>query len=139
MKRIVFGVFIATLMTGLVLAQDQDADNVRIVTTGQIIKIDSKKKTFQFRITLDEFPRGRGFGSSRGRGGRGPAPGGNPSGGDVQYIPTIEVKVFVTEKTAMKSRDAVIDFSKLRIGDRISLTGVHRDKNYEIDALQIDR
>ena len=134
MTRLVIGLFIATLMTGLVLAQDRDADNVRIVTTGQIIKIDSKKKTFQFRITLDEFPRGRGgFGSPRGRGGRGPV------SDNVQYIPTVEVKVFVTEKTALKSRDAMIDFSKLRIGDRISLTGIRRGKNYEIDALEIDR
>src|SRR4051812_15798861 len=121
MGRAITILFIAVVVSAAGLAQD--ADNVRIVTTGQIVKVDSKKKTFQFRITLDEFPRGRGFGGPRGRGGRGgPVPGGNQAPGDAQYVPTIEVKVFVSDKTTLKSVAGAIDFSKLRVGDRISIT-----------------
>ena len=103
-------------------AQDQNAGSVRIVTTGQILKVDSGKKTFQFRIALDAFPpgsvRARNRGARRGQRGR----------GNEILIPTIEVKVFLNDADM---------FSRLRVGDRVSLTGVRRGKGREIDALRV--
>src|SRR5215475_9918608 len=73
--------------------KDKDTDNVRLVTTGEILKVDSKKKTFEFRIVLDEFPRGfyggRGGGRGGRMGGRGRFPGPPPQarGRGAQYVP----------------------------------------------------
>jgi hypothetical protein len=122
------------------IGASQANDSVRIVTSGVILKIDAKKKTFQFRITLDAFPRGFGGYGGRGRnGGRGgPFP---RSRGSVnpQGIPVVDVKVYVSQKTTLKSQGEGLVFAALRVGDRISLTGVHKGKGTDIDAIEIDR
>jgi hypothetical protein len=150
MNRIlVFVTFVLLVTPPSVTAGDRDTDNIRLVTTGEIIKIDSKKKTFEFKIILDAFPRnGRGYGgpggSRSGRmGGRGPFPGRYPGGtrgrGNVQYIPTLEVKVFTSEKTTLKAGSSGVDFSIFRVGERVTVTGVHRGKGTDIDAIEVSR
>src|SRR5262249_49291603 len=97
--------FALIILIGAVSLRGADAerngDNVRLVTTGQILKVDAKKKTFDFRIVLDAFPRGNGrYGGPRGMGGGGPYPGRSPGarGRGVQYVPVLDVKVYTSEK-----------------------------------------
>ena len=149
MKRILALVtFVAIFAPWSITAADRDTDNVRLVTTGEILKIDSKKKTFEFKIILDAFPRnGRGYGGPVGggrggrMGGRGPFPGRYPGGarGNVQYIPTLEVKVFTSEKTTLKAGSSGVDFSILRVGERVTVMGVHRGKGTDVDAIEVSR
>ena len=145
MNRILALVTFVFLVTPpYVTAVDRDTDNVRLVTTGEILKIDSKKKTFEFKIILDAFPRnGRGYGGPGGgrggrMGGRGPVPGRYP-GGNVQYIPTLEVKVFTSERTTLKAGSRGVDFSIFRVGERVTVTGVHRGKGTDINAIEVSR
>ena len=121
-----------------VTAADNDVDNTRLVTTGEILKIDSKRKTFEFRIILDAFPRG-GYGGPRGgRGGRGRFP--PPQGrGNVQYVPVLDVKVFTSEKTSVKVGRNSADFSIFKVGERVTVTGVHRGKGTDINAIEVSK
>ena len=124
-------------------ADNKDAEGVRLVTTGEILKIDSKKKTFEFRIVLDEFPRGFYGGRGGGRGGRmggrgrfpGPLP--PPRGRGVQYVPVLEVKVFTSERTSLKAGANSTDFSIFKVGERVIVTGLHCGKGTDIDAIEV--
>jgi hypothetical protein len=126
------------VLPAVAASQDQTNDNVRIVTSGVILKIDAKKKTFQFRITLDAFPRGFGGSSGRGRNG-GPFPRRSQGPVNPQAVPVVEVKVYVSQKTALKSQGETFNFATFRVGDRVSVTGIHRGKGTDIDAIEIDR
>jgi hypothetical protein len=125
--------------------KDKDADNVRLVTTGEILKVDSKKKTFELRIVLDDFPRGfygRGGGRGGRMGGRGRFPGPfppPPNGRGVQYVPVMDIKVFTSEKTSLKSGRNSTDFSIFKVGERVTVTGIHRGKGTDIDALEVSK
>jgi hypothetical protein len=123
--------------------EDKDADNVRLVTTGEILKIDYKKKAFEFRIVLDDFPRGfygRGGGRGGRMGGRGRFPGPfPPNGRGVQYVPVMDIKVFTSEKTSLKSSRNSVEFSIFKVGERVTVTGVHRGKGTDIDALEVSK
>jgi len=123
-------------------AADNDVDNTRLVTTGEILKIDSKKKTFEFRIVLDAFPRA-GYGGPRGgRGGRGPFPGRFPpprGRGNVQYVPVLDVKVFTSDKTSVKIGRNFTDFSIFKVGERVTVTGIHRGKGTDINAIEVSK
>ena len=145
---------VVALLSVSVMAQDKaaekDSDKIRIVTTGEIRKIDAKNKTFQFRITLDSFPgggqrpqNGGGRGGGRGRRGGGgnpfPFPGGQGRGNGPTPIPVIEVKVFTSEKTALKDSDSAFTFSSLKVGQRVAVTGIHKGKGNDIEALEVDK
>ena len=115
----------------------QESEHVKIVTTGQIRKLDAKKKVFELMITLDAMPpqRSNRGGGRGGRGGRGGFPGGQPQGrGGQEPIPVVESKVFVTDRTTFSNGD----FDKLRIGQRVTVTGIHKGKSEtDIEALEI--
>jgi hypothetical protein len=145
-KRMCSWVLLVGIWSMAALAvENKDADNVRIVTTGEIIKIDSKKKTFDFRITLDSFPRGGRYGGGypggRGgrMGGRGRFPGQYPGRGNVQYVPVLEVKVFTSDRTSFRLENNSSDFSLLKVGERVSITAVRHGKNNDIDAIEISK
>jgi hypothetical protein len=80
-------------------------------------------------------PGGRG-----GRGGGGGFPGGGIPGGGGR--PTAnqakEYKVFVTKDTEMKLYGTKIDFTDLRVGDRITVEGNPKGKN-DLSAMTITR
>ena len=125
-----------------VRAADNESDNVRLVTTGEILKIDAKKKTFEFRVSLDSFPRGgyRGRRGGSGRmGGRGRFPGGYPGGGrgNPQSSPTLDVKVFTSERTSLRLENNSSDFNRLKVGERVTLTAVHHGKGNDVDAIEV--
>jgi hypothetical protein len=136
------GLVFVFVCTG-VSSADKDADNVRIVTVGQIRKIDLKKKTFQFAIALDSGPIRGGFGGRGGRGGPRGGRGGRfpryPGAGEIQVNPTIEVTVFTSERTILKSAGNAVDFSTLRVADQVSVTGIHKGGNTDLEAIEIDR
>src|ERR1700704_3161828 len=77
MKRLgVLGVL--ALAVGSIYGQTPplDSEYVKIVTTGEIKKIDDKNKTFQFKFSLDPAPA-----VNRARGPQQPQGGGGPGGG----------------------------------------------------------
>jgi hypothetical protein len=137
---------LAILASGsFVCAQDKGSEYVRIVTTGEIRKVDQKNKTFQFKITLDRAPRngynrggntGRGPGRGGGRrGGRFPAP--IPS--SASQPDSIEVKVFVSPGAVIRGDQTAFNFSDLKAGDHVSVTGIHKGTGNDIEAIEIQR
>jgi hypothetical protein len=144
-KKLICGLILLTGLWSIAVlgAENKDTDNVRIVTTGEIIKIDAKKKTFDFRITLDSFPTGGRYGGGypgrRGgrMGGRGQFPGPGRSNG--RYVPVLEVKVFTSDRTSFRLESNSSEFSLLRVGERVSITAVHHGKYNDIDALEISK
>ncbi len=130
----------------VVVAADESSENVRLVTTGEILKVDTKNKTFEFRIVLDaSFRRGGGYGGrnsgrrSGGMGGRGRFPGRFPGGlpGNGPYVPTLDIKVFTSEKTSLRVGGDSPDFSRLRPGERVTITAVHHGKGNDVDAIEV--
>ena len=153
--RLRFAALVVTIAAfgGLVRAQDRaTTENVRLVATGEIRKVDQKSKTFQFKITLDR-PTfggyGRGGGNPGGPGGRGGAgrrgggryPGGAPDRPTVQGIPeSIEVKVFVSPNTVIRGDQEGFNFSNLKMGQHVSVTGIHKGTTgTDIDAIEVQR
>src|SRR5436305_302941 len=118
-------IFLAMIWSAsVVIGADNNEDNFRIVTTGEILKIDAKKKTFEFRIVLDSFPPGGRYGGPRG-GGRGGRIGGRGRFPEtVLYIPTMVVKVFISDRTSLRLANGSADFSLLKVGQRVSVTAV---------------
>jgi len=122
-----------------------DSDSVKLVTTGRIEKVDTKHKTFQFKFNLDQPQFGRvaarpypgGMGRRRGR--IGGYPGGYPRGPNSAPDNTMEVKVFVSDATRLKTATNSLEFSDLRPGDRITITAVHRGHGDDLDAQVVTR
>jgi hypothetical protein len=114
----------------------QDTESIRIVTTGQIRKIDARKKTLEFWVFLDSMPPRMGRGGRGRRGGGYPQP--PPSRGGQESPPVVTTKVFITQRTVFRKGDGPGDFALLRIGQRVTLTGVRKGKSAtDIEALEI--
>jgi hypothetical protein len=152
--RFTASVLVIIASAGFLRSQDRAPENVRIVATGEIRKVDQKNKTIQFKITLDKeqfggFNRPGGApGGQRpgGRGGGGGRRGGGPIGGRGPTRPSnagqpdsIEVKVFVTPNTVIRGDHEVFNFSNLKTGQHVSLTGVHKGTGNDIEALEIQQ
>jgi hypothetical protein len=112
----------------------QDTESIRIVTTGQIRKIDARKKTLEFWVFLDSMPPRMGRGGRGRRGGPQPP----PNRGGQEPPPVVTTKVFITQRTVFRKGDGHGDFAQLRIGQRVTLTGVRKGKSAtDIEALEI--
>lgn len=126
------------------------AEDAQRLTTGQITKIDAKKKILTVREAPLNEPAtaapnsnsnsrnggmgGGGMGGRR-RGGMGT---GYPGGGSSTPKPQgKEFKVTVTDKTAIKDSVTSIGFDLLRVGDRISIQGLPKGKGEDLQATQI--
>jgi hypothetical protein len=133
-------------------AQTGDTENVKIVTTGEIKKIDDKNKTFQFKFNLDLPPfvnRGpvnqppQGGGRPGGMGGRRRGgigyPGGNRYPAPAAVENSKEVKVFTSDSTSLKDSNATLRFSDLKKGDHVTVTAIHKEHGDDIEALVIKR
>jgi len=148
--REAFAALVLTIfVTGIAGAQEKDSEYVRLVTSGEIRKVDQKNKTFQFKITLDRPSRG-GYNRPGGNpGGRGPGRGGGRRGGGGRFpapFPnaatqpdSIEVKVFVSPSTVVRGDQTEFNFSNLKAGDHVSVTGIRRGSGNDIDAVEIQR
>jgi hypothetical protein len=122
-------------------AAADDSDFVKLVTTGQVEKVDARHNTFQFKFYLDpsEVPRrtspppypGR-MGGRRGRIGGYPYPNRPPDN-------SMEVKVYVSEATRFKGHSSSFQLSDLKPGDRITVTGTHHPKGDDLDAQAVAR
>ncbi len=125
--------------------QSTDTENVKIVTTGEVRKIDDKDKTFQFKFKLDQPPSSNrpqqspiGRGGGRRRGGIG-YPGGNRAPVPAAVDDTKEIKVFTSTVTTFKDTKGDLQFSDIKKGDRITVTAIHRGKGDDIEALAVKR
>jgi hypothetical protein len=148
-KTFITSVLMIIGAAGLLRSQNSTTENVRIVATGEVRKVDAKNKTFQFKITLDRAQRGgfnrpggnpgqrqpgRGGGGRRGGpiGGRAPSP--PVSGGQSD---SIEVKVFVSSNTEIRGDHEGFNFSNLKSGQHVSVTGIHKGSGNDVEALEI--
>jgi hypothetical protein len=152
--RGILGVLAGALIVAaapLIHAQTTDSEYIKIVTTGEIRKIDDKNKTFQFKFSLDPPPsinRGRGTqagGRPDGIGGRRRGGVGFP-GGNRFPVPaepddnSKEVKVFTSDATSLKDASkSDIHFSDLKKGDRVTVTAIHKGKGDDIEAIAVKR
>ena len=137
-------VFTIALSLGAVwIAAADDADSVKLVTTGRIDKIDTKHNTFQFKFMMDpEQPVRRPVQNA-------PYPGrvGGRRGGRIGGYPprnttednSKEVKVFVSDATRVKGAFNSMQFSDLKSGDRVTVTATHRPHGDDLDAEVIAR
>jgi hypothetical protein len=133
--------------TAVIHAQTQttDSEYIKIVTTGEIRKIDDKNKTFQFKFNLDQAPTVRpqpqtrpgGIGGRR-RGGIG-YPGGNRFPAPTAEDNSKEVKVFTSDATSVKDGKSDLHFSDLKKGDRVTVTAIHKGKGDDIEAIAVKR
>ena len=128
------------------IAAADDSDFVKLVTTGQVEKVDAKHKTFQFKFFLDPseirrpvqpapYPGGR-IGGRRGR------MGGYPGGRPYPNTPpdnSMEVKVYVSDATRFRGPGSSFQFSDLKSGDRVTITAIHRAKGDDLDAQAVAR
>jgi hypothetical protein len=146
--RLVLGL-ICSLSAGALIAYGagDDAENVKLVTSGRIEKIDTKHKTVQFKFLLDPqhpvrvvrqqpYPGRRG-----GMGGRRGRIGGYPGGQGPVLVQdnSKEVKLFISEATKLKERSTDLQFSDLKAGDRVTITATHRGKGDDLNAWVIAR
>jgi hypothetical protein len=132
-------------------AQSGTSEDAQRIATGQITKIDAKKKILTVREAPLNQPdnngqntntnanrRGGGMGGGMGRGGR--RGGGYPGGGrptSTAKPQGKEFKVTVTDQTAIKDNVTTIGFDLLRVGDRISIQGLPKGKGEDLQATQI--
>jgi len=124
--------------------QGTDTENVKIVTTGEVRKIDDKEKTLQFKFKLDQPSAYRGQQPLGRRGGvygrrRGGYPGGNRAPVPAAVDDSKEVKVFTSTATTFKDTKGDLQFSDLKKGDRITVTAIHRGRGDDIEALAVKR
>jgi hypothetical protein len=120
-----------------------DVEGVKLVTTGEVRKIDAKNQTFQFKFRLDEpqfnravrpYPPGGGRrGGVYGRRGRRGYP------PPVQVDDDKEVKVFISEGTRFKGPAQTLRFSDLRVGDRITVTAMRKGRGDDLEAVAVVR
>jgi len=137
----------------------KDTDRAQLVTTGEITKIDAKKKTFQVKELAQPADNGRqdgdsqrrrngGYGGGRRRNGGVGFPGGGgggggryPSGGGGSGSTTPqpkEYKVWVTKDTVLKLAYSNIEFKDLHVGDRVTISGLPKG-NKDLEARTITR
>ena len=131
-------------------------DQPQIIGSAEILKIDAKKQILQVRELVQPTnaqsgsPRygggGRRGGGRRsggvgfpGGGGRTRGGGPYPGGGETTSNQTKEYKVFVTKDTVMKVQDVNIDFSYLRVGDRIGISGTPKGTKGDLQATTITK
>ena len=132
------------LIPGPIKAAD-DTDSIKLVTTGQVEKVDTKHKTFQFKFYLDPSQTTRRTPQNSpypGRmGGRRGRIGGYPGQPFPNTPPdnSMEVKVFVSDATRFKGPESSFQFSDLKSGDRITITATHRPKGDDLDAQAVAR
>jgi hypothetical protein len=129
------------------------AEDAQRIATGEITKIDAKKKILTVREASLNQPSNSGQNSNASRGGmggggmgggrrRGGMGTGYPGGGG-RPAPTSsankgkEFKVTVTDQTAIKDKVTTIGFDLLRVGDRISIQGLPKGKGDDLQATQI--
>src|SRR5262245_64065834 len=96
----------ASVLTG------QESESIRIVTTGQIRKIDARKKTLEFWVFLDSMPPRMGRGGRGRRGGGYPPP---PNREGAEPPPVVTTKVFITQRTVFRKGEGPGNFEQLRI------------------------
>ena len=112
-----------------------DTENVKLVTTGEVRKIDTKSKTFQFKFRLDQpISRPQAYPSVGGRRGYGRR--GYPPAGPVDD--SMEVKVFVSEGTRLGFNDS-LHFADFKVGDRVTVTGFRKGRGDDLEALAVVR
>lgn len=155
-----FSIFYVTLL--LVIYSDMTAaqqpkrpDGVRLISVGEITKVNSRKRSIELKsepveprsesgTSAENVGRGAGWhgsvwiGASRGqRGGtldsRGepsdlPIP---PSPRDDPRARTVTTHVLTTGETVFSNGGKPIPFEELRVGDRVQVTGVIRGKDVE--------
>jgi hypothetical protein len=165
------GIFFGILLSAVIgTAQSKDdtskeTNRAQLVTTGEITKVDTKKKTLQVKELVQstttgprDAPRdgtrtsgggggGGGVGGRRrggggvnfpgGAGGRGRYPGGGTGTGPTAPQAK-QYKVFVTKDTVMKLADTTIDFSDLHVGDRVTISGFPKGSK-DLEASTITR
>jgi hypothetical protein len=135
--------------------EGKDTDRAQLVTTGEIIKLDAKKKTLQVKELVQPTANGRdgasqrrrngGYGGGRRRnggvgfpgGGSGRYPGGGTSGGGATPQAK-EYKIWVTKDTVLKLADTDIEFKDLHVGDRVTVSGFPKG-NKDLEARTITR
>ena len=129
--------------------QSGTPEDAQRIATGQITKIDVKKRVLTVREGPVNQPEnngqnttanrrggmgGGGMGGGRRRGGGYPG-GGRPT--STAKPQGKEFKVIVTDQTAIKDHVTSIGFDLLRIGDRISIQGLPKGKGDDLQATQI--
>jgi hypothetical protein len=143
--------------------QDKKTDKAQLVSTGEITKIDAKKKVIQVRNVAESNSsstdrstsrRGPGGGGRRrgggypgggrypggGGGGRYPGGGGgNPGGGGTATNQVKEYKVFISKDTVLKLEDMDMEFNDLHVGDRVVVSGTPKGSNGDLDATAVTR
>jgi hypothetical protein len=129
--------------TGTVSGDDkaEPADDAQRLATGQITKIDIKKRIFTVREVSNSAPpptsRNPGTGRDGGRGGMGGRRGGRGGGRVPASTPKDKGKEFnvtVTDHTEIKDAQGTIPFGLLRIGDRITIQGLPKGKGADLEA-----
>lgn len=151
----VCGILLVTLP---VAAKDQDTSKAQVVSTAEIVKIDTKKKSLQVQdlaeVTAPSENRGTrrqggggGGGGGRRRGGGGAGgirlpggvgfPGGAGGGTPTGAKQAKQYKVFVSKDTVLKLAETNIDFTDLHVGDHITVSGT--PKGHDVDAVTITR
>ena len=134
-------------------------DKAQLVSTGEITKIDAKKKVIQVRNVADSNSstnsgtgrRGGGGGGGGGgypgggggrRGGRYPGGGGGgyPGGGGTATTNQVkEYKVFITKDTVLKLEDMEMEFNDLHVGDHVIVSGTPKGSNGDLEASAVTR
>jgi hypothetical protein len=140
----------------------KDTDRAQLVTTGEITKLDAKKKILQVKELVQPATNARrgndgerrrtggtggtggggrrrngGIGFPGGGTGGGRYPGGGTGGGSTTPQ-TKEYKVFVTKDTLLKLADTNIEFSDLHVGDHVTVSGFPKGSK-DLEASTITR
>ena len=152
------------LFVALPAVAQSKSSQAQIVSTGEITKIDAKKRTLQVRELVEATATPRGGGRGGGGGGRrgdgGGGGGGRGGGGGIGFpggggggrtgggrgggrgttaTPPKEYKVFITKDTIMKLQNIDIDFSDLHVSDRVIVSGTPKGSKGDIEATSITR
>jgi hypothetical protein len=133
----------------------KDTDRAELVTTAEITKVDAKKRTLQVKELVQPTANDQRDGGSHGRrnggngggrrrnggigfpGGGGRYPGGGTGGGGTT-TKAKEYKVWVTKDTVLKLADTNIEFKDLRVGDRVTISGLPKGSK-DLEARTITR
>jgi hypothetical protein len=152
-------VLVAVFCNGAYAQESKQPDGVRLVSVGEITKINRQKKTFELKTEMGQDTGGEragrvgsggnspggihgsisvGVGMGRRQGG---IDGGQPGRAPDQPIPplppedipdsTMRTNVLTTIETVFKEAEKPIAFEQLKVGDAVKVTGVLRGKNIE--------